>query len=234
MYTFAGHEKPWCRRLDHLICEVPDIDEALDVWLGLGFPLAWPVGRFWPSGRTAGVALGGINLEFVQPDESAPSCATIRTLAFEPIDLDLAAAALAGQGISVEVFDKWESDPALLRLRGFDAAESQSPQLICRNAYPTEEPAFPFFFCAYSPPLAKRLAPFSFPDLHPVTHVMVATPNPAADWRRIDDLFGLPKAARGTEIVLSEAPSEYAEVVEIRSDRGPLDFGKWPARFRLV
>ena len=221
-------------RLDHLICEVPDIDEAVDVFLGLGFPLAWPIGRFWPDGYTAGVALGGINLEFVQPDEDAPGIAQIRTLAFEPVDLQIAADKLISLGCEVQIAEKWEDNPELLRLRGFSEEESKVPQLICTNAIPFGESPFDFFLCEYSPGLHARLSQHAFPPMLVVDRIILGSPTPWEDWRPTGAYFGLPMRKRGVEIGIREEPNPFREVVEIVSDRGPLDLGDWQARFRFT
>jgi hypothetical protein len=232
MYALAGTDEPWSRRLDHIICETPDIEFAYSRLQEAGFPSAWPIGRFWPGKQTAGIALGGCNLELVQPDLRPPDAATITTLVFEPVDLDKAADRLRELGLEVEIVEKWEDNPELLARRGFEP--DGGPQLICRNAYPSGDIPFPFFFCEYAPPLRRRLGPEAFRNLAPITHVTLATPTPGKDWFRIDLLFGLPRYRFNVEIWLAEAPSERAEVIEIRSDRGPVDFPGWDARFQFV
>jgi hypothetical protein len=47
-------------------------------------------------------------------------------------------------------------------------------------------------------------------------------------------LLGLPIQKRGADMAISEVPSKHPEVVEIRSDRGPLNLGDWPSRFRFA
>lgn len=234
MYCLSGTDRPWLRRLDHLICEVPDIEDAFERFVDLGFPVAWPIGRFWPSGRTAGVALGGINLEFLQSDMGAPEVACIQTLVFEPVELEIAAARLGELGVPMRLAEKREGNSELLRLRGFTDREAEVEQLICRNAYPEGEIPIDFFLCEYVPPLYKRLGPQMFPALAPLVEVEISTPNPATDWMQINALFGLPEAKRGVELVLSEEPGERAEVTAIRSDRGPIDLEGWPSRFQFV
>ncbi len=211
-----GYESPWLTRLDHVICECPDIERAFDGLVGLGFPVAWPIGRFWPQGRTAGIALGGLNLELLQQDEGAPAIATIRTLVFEPVNLEMAVSKFESLSVPMRIAEKWESDPALLRLRGFSGQESQQPQLICRNAYPIGVQPFDFFLCEYSPGLKTRLAPKS----QEVSQILLATPKPQVDFEALNRLFGRP--TDGLEILLSETPHERCEVIEIRSSRSPM------------
>lgn len=149
------------KRLDHIICRVPDIERFhthfRDV---LGFAEAWPIGQFWPEGRTSGVALGGINLEFLEAPGETPRATT---LVFEPTDIDLAARRFADIEVQTGMFDKIEPDPELLALRGFTGEELESPQLICRNLLLESEFPVDMFLCDYAPKLKARLEPERFP-----------------------------------------------------------------------
>lgn len=224
-FTLPPSTEPHLRRLDHLICLVPDISAAMHLFTeGLGFPVAWPIGRFWPQGLTSGVALGGLNLEFIQLDEGGPDVATIRTLVFEPVDIVAAAVYYDALGIRTELREKWEPDPTLLRLRGF--SDVDSPQLICRNLVPLDPQPVDFFLCEYSPFLHRQLAPEAFPGLPKVREVVISVPG-GVDAR----LFPIDS---GADVALSFVESPVTEVVEIRTERGPLDLGDWAATFCLV
>src|SRR5689334_3079814 len=103
---------PVLLRLDHLICRVPDIEHFHSHFLNeLGFSEAWPIGRFWPEGRTSGIALGGINLEFIQDDHDAPDRAVTDTFVFEPTSISDAEKVFTGLGVDTRRFLKTESDP---------------------------------------------------------------------------------------------------------------------------
>jgi hypothetical protein len=197
----------------------------------LGFRLLGRSVAFGRRGERRVSLFGGLNLELLQLDEGATAEARIQTLAFEPFEFAAATSRLADLGLEIRVAEKWESNPDLLKLRGFDEVEALAPQLICRNAYPTDDVPIDFFICDYSSSLRKRLEPSSFPGLSPVTHVILSTPQPSVDWQRINGLFGVPAEKGGVEICIAEEIGEDAEVIEIRLDRGPIDLGKWPARF---
>jgi hypothetical protein len=147
------------RRLDHLVCVVPDIQVALKGMNDAGFPTAWPIGPFWPNALTCGVSLGNMNLEFVEPERDKPERPTITTLVFEPTSLEAAEQAFAREGIPVRRFEKIEPNPELLRLRGFDEEDAKSPQLICTNLLLDEPRPVEMFLCLYTPFLSKRLGP---------------------------------------------------------------------------
>lgn len=215
------------RRLDHLICETDDIEGAMRLFVDrLGFPEAWPVGRFWPQGRTSGVALGGINLEFLQADENPPTEARIRTLVFEPTEIERADLYYREAGRPMRLFDKMEENSDLLRLRGFDEAEARIPQRICLNLIPEAPAPVDFFLCRYVPMLRERLGPKAFPGLPRVQRIVVASPE-SHEWTSL-----FPWTGEGPEIAF--VTGETAEVVEIQTERGPIDLGDWPARFRFA
>ena len=133
----------------------------------------------------------------------------------------------------MKIEEKWESDPALLRLRGFGADGARTPQLICRNAYPSDDVPFPFFLCEYAPKLKARLSPSAFPSLPSVNEIILGLPNPHADWSQLDRLLGLPAQGLGVEILILEESNPLPAVVEIRTGRGPLELTGWATRFRF-
>jgi len=154
------HPDPALQRLDHIICRVPDIELFHRYFRDeLGFAEAWPIGRFWPEGQTSGIALGGINLEFIQPDQDAPQTAVADTLVFEPTSLEAAKRQFSKLEIATRRFDKLEGSPDLLALRGFEGDDLESPQLICRNLLLESDFAVPMFLCQYGPMLKERLSP---------------------------------------------------------------------------
>jgi len=222
------HSDPAIRRIDHLICEVPDIHEALRHFTDvLGFPEAWPVGRFWPSGRTCGVALGGLNLEFIQLDENPIDIARITTIVFEPTSLEAAQRQLAKQGIQSKLFEKIEPDPALLALRGFPPEQTQTPQLICRNLLIEGASPFPFFFCDYVPFLRERL---DIASPHgKVIRLSIQMEERPGGIRLFSHLGYL----GDVEIYAEEEAAEPTMATEIRLDTGPLDLQGFPAAFRF-
>lgn len=148
-------------RLDHVIYRVPDIGQAHACFQKMGFAEVWPVGPFWPSALTSGIALGGLNLELFQPLDKPLAEGYIDTLVFEPTSLEAVEAK-----IPVRRFEKIETDPELLRLRGFTEDEAKTPQRICTNLFPTEPAPIDFFVCEYVPFLRERLAPARFPMPH--------------------------------------------------------------------
>ena len=165
--------------LDHLIATVPDIRATHRRLLGLGFEEAWPIGPFWPVALTSGVALGGANLELVQPDAGADE-ARIETLVLAPADHKEAVAFMAP--FNERQRDKDESDPHLLALRGFPPEMAARTQRICDNRYPGEgEAKYPFFLCLYAPFLKDRLAPSNFAAPRgSLTKLALVAPEPEA------------------------------------------------------
>lgn len=206
--------QPWLKRIDHLICEVPDIVSTFEVltrrW---GFPEAWPIGRFWPEGRTCGVALGGANLELMQPDSGAPTTPRLSAIAFEPVDLSASSNAFVRSGIAADVREKWEADPALLQLRGLPAGAG--PQLICTNLVPSS-PSAPFFVCAYAPLLKARLSPARLggPPAARLSSVLLRGPD-ASQWRQAIGVL-----AEGPELRIEESDDLD---IELKMSSGPLD-----------
>lgn len=138
-------------RVDHVVLQVPDIDRAHKALLALGFDEAWPIGRNWPHGPTSGIALGGINLELLQPDEDPPESPALAEIVFTP---------KAGHPMEAygRVVEKIEADPQKLAARGFPEPLRRTPQKICTNAFPGSESPWPHFVCEYGPILANRLS----------------------------------------------------------------------------
>ena len=173
--------------LDHLIATVPDIQASHARLLAKGFGEAWPVGPFWFSALTSGIALGGANLELVQPEKGVDR-ARIDTLVLAPRSLEEGRALLAG--LEYEEREKVESDPALLTLRGFPPALASEPQTICTNLYPTDPP-YPFFVCRYAPFLRERLAPANFPrPCGFLTRLSLVAPDPVVVRQLFVDRLG--------------------------------------------
>lgn len=212
------------KRLDHVIYHVADIARE-HRRLTESFPEAWPVGRFWPEGRTSGIAIGGLNLELIQLDHpDGPVVAAAETLVFEPTSLSDADSALASARIRYERFEKLENDPQLLALRGFDPAASRVPQVICNNLLPTEPPdalPFDFFLCDYAAFLKQWLSP-SHPRLATTAHVtelVYGTPEP----ERARDLLQI--LGYGGDVRLTFVEHQDRQILEIRTSAGPLP---WP------
>jgi hypothetical protein len=206
-------------RLDHVIFHVPDIERAHRE-LTEKFPEAWPVGPFWRPTLTSGIALGGINLELVQ---SSREEVFGQTLAFAPTSLEAASEALERVGIRSYEDEKMESDPELLRLRGFPGAAAQVSQLICRNLLPLDPgPLQPypveFFFCDYSPFLKEWLSP-EHPRLQTesrVTRILYGTPNPVL---ATDLLLQLDYPGK---IPIEFTEHHEAQILRIETNLGPV------------
>ncbi|RYG30866.1 hypothetical protein EON81_24080 [bacterium] len=149
-------------RIDHIVLQVPDIAAAHASLRALGFDEAWPVGRNWPHGPTSGVALGGINLELLQPDLDPPVRPALAEIVFAPHpDVPLAEYG--------KVIEKNEADPAKLAARGLPPELQGVPQRICTNAFPDADSLWPHFVCDYAPWLAHQLAA----DSYGVPHALV-------------------------------------------------------------
>ena len=160
-----------------MIAVVPDLRATHRRLIDAGFDEAWPPGPFWPSAITSGIALGGANLELVQPDEGIPS-AKIGTMVLAPATLEEGEAVLHDLGLAFEEWEKIEPDPSLLALRGFPPELASSPQRICTNQLPNDPP-YPFFHCCYAPFLKERLAPERFEQPRgPIVGLALTSPDP--------------------------------------------------------
>jgi hypothetical protein len=206
-------------RVDHLIFSVSDIDSAHSS-LTETFPEAWPVGRFWPEGRTSGVALGGLNLELIQLDDSALESPVGQTLVFEPTTLQEAAHAMESAGVASWVFEKIEPNRELLLLRGFSEEAASVPQPICRNILPSKPDSLPFefFVCDYSPFLKRWLSP-NHPRLKTaskVTTIIYGTPAPDEARQLLLDL------GYSGDIEISFEPYDERRVLDIVTSSGSL------------
>lgn len=153
-------------RLDHIVVEVADIEAShAHLTQTLQYPEAWPTGPFWPQALTSGVAVGGFNLELVQPLDR-PARKDLTTLVFEPTDLDIAEQWVTDLGLTPTRAQKIEGDPELLSKRGFPSVLCKKPLEICTNILVEGDMPFPFFFCLYNPFLAERLNPLWFQPPH--------------------------------------------------------------------
>ena len=223
------HPNPALRRIDHLICEVPDIAAAFQHFTeGLGFPAAWPIGRFWPAALTADVGIGGINLEFIQPDEGVLETARITTIVFEPVSIEAALSALEREDLKGNSVEKLESDPGLLALRGFPPEMTGRTQLICRNVLVDGDVPIPFFLCAYSERLRERLDPENPRLASPHGRVRSIS-------ARMGDVRLFTRLGYQGEIEIrgEDQASAPPMVTEIRLETGPLDLQGFPAAFRF-
>jgi len=140
-------------RLDHVIVETEDIVASVSAMRARGYGEAWPIGPFWPNALTAGIAVPGFNVEFVEPLDRDP-LPGLQTLVYEP-DPDTLSV-LADIGVALREFVKTESNPAFLRMRGFGREALSDAGFICRNLLPDSDR---YFFCEYAPELKARLAP---------------------------------------------------------------------------
>ena len=194
---------PALARLDHVIRYVTDIEAAHRESLANGLE-AWPIGPFWPDALTSGIAVGGFNLELIQEEEPTTPLG-IPCLAFEPTSLAVAEDRFRDCGIEFNRFEKIESDPALLRLRGFSETVSATPQPICTNLAPRDSEALPFefFLCGYAPFLRAWLSPDHprFAALPRVNRILYGTPD-VVGARQLLDALGY---AGGVEIEFVDA-----------------------------
>ena len=194
--------------LDHLIATVPDLRATHGRLLALGFGEAWPPGPFWPAATTSGIALGGANLELVQPSAGVAK-PWIDTLVLAPADRSEGDA----MPFRFTVRDKVEPDAALLALRGFPPEDTDEPQPICTNLYPTGPP-YPFFLCLYAPFLKARLAPENFARPRgDMVGLSLVAPDPDAVLGLFDGRLG--------PIALAVASGERPRVESIRFSEGP-------------
>jgi hypothetical protein len=154
-------------KIDHVIWEVGSIVAAVADLRGRGYPEAWPIGPFWPGALTAGIGLGAFNLELLEPLEREP----VPGLSHVVFSAEDEAEALAWLRVPAERFEKIESSPALLRMRGFSRASG--PQRLCLNFLPGGR----WFVCLYEPGLRARLDPARSPV--PVSASRVRVP---AEW----------------------------------------------------
>jgi hypothetical protein len=216
------------RRLDHLLCEVPNIGETFGLLhYKLGFPVAWPVGRYWPDRTTCGIALSGANLELIQPDKNRPRQASIHTLAFEP-GKDMVKV-LREAHIGFTKFNKFEDDPEILKLRSLPVEAGS--QRLCTNTLPfPSKLEFPLFACQYSPILRGVLAPASFklPGDNALEEVVLGHPDPARLKKQLD-VLGIKEGVR-----ISVQKNRTIEVVALIMKNGPIDLPSFPARFKFL
>lgn len=224
----SSHPNPALLRLDHLICRTPDIERFhrhfIDV---LGFPEAWPIGRFWPEGRTSGVALGGINLEFIQSDSSAQGQAITDTVVFEPTSLETAEKNLGQLGVQTRRFDKIEPDRELLALRGFAGTRLETPQLICCNLLLESDFPVPMFLCEYTPFLRNRLTDIPSPHGKAV-RITIQLGRPSEIGKLLDLGY-----LGSVELLQTKSLGE-PKVVEISLGSGPLNLKGIDPGFRFT
>jgi catechol 2,3-dioxygenase-like lactoylglutathione lyase family enzyme len=226
-----NHPAPSLKRLDHIICQVPDIEKYHRHWTDvLGFSEAWPVGRFWPDGRTSGIVLGGINLELIQADGGALDEPLCDCLVFEPTSIDQAEVAFLENGIEFEKTDKWEANPELLALRGFQGPELEREQLICRNIHPRSSFPVSFFLCQYSERLRELLAPSPlFGPYGRVVALEIQLPERGDIWRLGD--FGY---VGDIEFFQDEVLFGPPKVTGIKFEAGIPDSGGLPIGLRFI
>ncbi len=152
------------------------------------------------------MALGGINLELLQPDVEPPGTPVLAELVFEPS----AGADLARFGRIVE---KIESDPERLAARGFPPETRAEPQRICTNAYPGAESRWPWFVCDYAPFLKERLGAGRFG--RPFGEAVRVEVGPL---RAVPKFVAMPEAADLGAFLTRLPALEGAEVVRAEED----------------